>query len=178
MDRRRISRDLRRAQRDPGGMAAEGREPVAAAGRRDRARGPWRRAQRELALVLGARAEVRDGRRAPVSLRLVDFLKLLLLALLLVAAAPLFAAEKIVASRVWPSQEYTRVTLESAHAVKYQYFFVTDPQRLVVDLEGVDLGAELKALPDRIGADDPYIRTVRVGLNRPNVVRVVFDLRT
>ena len=98
--------------------------------------------------------------------------------LLLVAAAPLFAAEKIVSTRVWPSQEYTRVTIESAHAVKYQTFFVSDPQRLVVDLEGVDLGAELKALPARIGADDPYIKTVRVGLNRPHVVRVVFDLRT
>jgi len=79
---------------------------------------------------------------------------------------------------VWPAQEYTRVTLESAHPLRHRFFFVDDPQRLVVDLEGVDLGPELKALPEKVGNDDPYIKAVRVGVNRPNVVRVVFDLRT
>ena len=94
------------------------------------------------------------------------------------AAVPAFAAEKILASRVWPAKEYTRVTLESARQVKHQFFFVSNPQRLVVDLEGVELDAELKALPAKVGADDPYIQSVRVAVNRPNVVRVVFDLRT
>jgi len=79
---------------------------------------------------------------------------------------------------VWPAQEYTRVTIESAHALNHQFFFVGNPERLVVDLEGVDLNDELKALPSRVGADDPYIQAVRVGVNRPNVVRVVFDLKT
>ena len=121
---------------------------------------------------------MRDARGAGFSVSVVEFLKLLFLVLLLLAATPLLAAQKIVASRVWPSQEYTRVTLESAHAVKFQTFFVSGPQRLVVDLDGVELNAELKTLPTRIGDADPYIRTVRVGLNRPGVVRVVFDLRT
>ena len=84
----------------------------------------------------------------------------------------------VVSSRVWPAQEYTRVTLESAHAIKHQFFFVNNPERLVVDLEGVELNDELKALPSRVGANDPYIQAVRVGINRPNVVRVVFDLKT
>ena len=89
-----------------------------------------------------------------------------------------WAGEQILASRVWPAQEYTRVTLESARALKHQYFFVNNPERLVVDLEGVELGEELKALPGKVGANDPYIQAVRVGINRPNVVRVVFDLKT
>jgi len=88
------------------------------------------------------------------------------------------AGEKIVASRVWPAEEYTRVTLESARPVKHTWFFVSDPERLVVDLEGVELDAELKALPSKVGESDPYIKAVRVAVNRPNVVRVVFDLRT
>ncbi|HZZ91348.1 MAG TPA: N-acetylmuramoyl-L-alanine amidase [Usitatibacter sp.] len=121
---------------------------------------------------------MRDAARREFSVPVVAFLKFLAVVVLLLAAAPLMAAERIVATRVWPSQEYTRVTIESAHAVKYQTFFVSAPQRLVVDLEGVELGPELKSLPDRIGPDDPYIRTVRVGFNRPSVVRVVFDLRT
>jgi N-acetylmuramoyl-L-alanine amidase len=108
----------------------------------------------------------------------IGFLKYLVIAALLLAAYPAFAAERILASRVWPAQEYTRVTLESAHKLDEQHFFLDDPLRLVVDLEGVDLDAELKALPSRVAADDPYIKAVRVAINRPNVVRIVFDLRT
>ncbi|HET7730620.1 MAG TPA: N-acetylmuramoyl-L-alanine amidase [Usitatibacter sp.] len=96
----------------------------------------------------------------------------------LLVALPALAAEKILASRVWPAAEYTRVTLESARPLKHQFFFVENPARLVVDLEDVDLGAELKGLAARIGDKDPYIQSVRVGLNRPGVARVVFDLRT
>jgi N-acetylmuramoyl-L-alanine amidase len=61
--------------------------------------------------------------------------------------------------------------------VKHTFFSMANPDRLVIDLEGVDLGDELKALPAKIGEADPYIQAVRVAVNRPNVVRVVFDLR-
>jgi N-acetylmuramoyl-L-alanine amidase len=101
-----------------------------------------------------------------------------LLAAALLAAGAALAAEKIVSSRVWPAEEYTRVTLESARPIKHQFFFVSNPQRLVVDLEGAELEGELKALPSKVGANDPYIAAVRVGVNRPNVVRIVFDLKT
>ena len=36
----------------------------------------------------------------------------------------------------------------------------------------------LKVEAAKVGANDPYIQSVRVGVNRPNVVRVVFDLKT
>ncbi len=78
---------------------------------------------------------------------------------------------------MWPAEEYTRVTIEAAQPVKHQFFFVKDPERLVVDLEGVDLGNELKALPGKVADTDPYIRSVRVAVNRPGVVRIVFDLK-
>ncbi len=109
---------------------------------------------------------------------IAGFLKFLLFALALIVATAPFAAERVLASRVWPAQEYTRVTLESARPVAHQFFFVTNPQRLVVDLEGVELDAELKGLPGKVGDNDPYIQAVRVAVNRPNVVRIVFDLRT
>ncbi len=95
---------------------------------------------------------------------------------MLLAAAPVLAAG-LLASRVWPAEEYTRVTLEAARPVKHQFFFVKDPERLVVDLEGVDLDDELKALPGKVAETDPYIRSVRVAVNRPGVVRIVFDLK-
>ena len=105
-------------------------------------------------------------------------LRLLLLAAALALAGASLAGEKVIASRVWPAQEYTRVTIESEKAIRHQFFFVASPERLVVDLEGVDLNEELKGLPAKVGSDDPYIQTVRVGVNRPNVVRIVFDLKT
>jgi N-acetylmuramoyl-L-alanine amidase len=110
--------------------------------------------------------------------RLARLARRLLLTGFLAGALAAHAADAILSSRVWPAQEYTRVTLESARPVKHQYFFVKDPERLVVDLEGVDLNEALKGLPAKVGSDDPYIQTVRVGRNRPNVVRVVFDLKT
>jgi N-acetylmuramoyl-L-alanine amidase len=73
------------------------------------------------------------------------------------------------------------VTFEAppgAAPFKFQHFFVKDPARLVLDLENVELGDALRTLANKVGADDPYIKSVRVGLNRPNVVRVVLDLKT
>ncbi len=52
-----------------------------------------------------------------------------------------------------------------------------DPERLVLDLEGVDIDDELRSVVGKVREDDPYIRQVRVAVNRPGVVRVVFDLK-
>ena len=84
----------------------------------------------------------------------------------------------MIASRVWPAQEYTRVTFETAKPVRHQFFTVPDPARLVLDLEGVSLDAELKSIVGKVREDDPYIKQVRVAVNRPNVARVVFDLKS
>ena len=98
----------------------------------------------------------------------------LLLSLLSPAVA---RANQILAVRVWPAQDYTRVTLENDTNLKTSHFIIKDPERLVVDIEGVDLNPELKSLVAKIASNDPYIRQVRVGQNRPSVVRLVFDLK-
>ena len=53
-----------------------------------------------------------------------------------------------------------------------------DPERLVLDLEGVDLGPALAELNNKVAAGDPYIDKLRVARNRPGVVRLVLDLKT
>ncbi len=83
----------------------------------------------------------------------------------------------LLAVRVWPAEDYTRVTLENDSDLKASHFIVKDPERLVVDIEGIDLNPELKGLVAKIQSNDPYIRQVRVGQNRPQVVRLVFDLK-
>ena len=98
--------------------------------------------------------------------------------LLLSVLSPLpAAAAQILAVRVWPADDYTRVTLENDSDLKATHFIVPDPQRLVVDIEGLTLSPTLKSLVAKIESEDPYIKQVRVGQNRPNVVRLVFDLK-
>jgi N-acetylmuramoyl-L-alanine amidase len=86
-------------------------------------------------------------------------------------------AAQILAVRVWPAEDYTRVTLENDTNLKTSHFIVKDPERLVVDIEGLELNPTLKQLVAKIQSNDPYIKQVRVGQNRPNVVRLVFDLK-
>lgn len=86
-------------------------------------------------------------------------------------------AVKILSARVWPAADYTRVTLESKEPVKYTHFMVPNPDRLVLDLENVELSKVLEGLSGKIAGDDPYVKSVRVGRFKPGVVRVVFDLK-
>jgi N-acetylmuramoyl-L-alanine amidase len=87
------------------------------------------------------------------------------------------AAITVSAVRVWPSQDYTRLTLESTQAIHYNLFTLQNPDRLVVDLEDVDLHGALEELVSKIGADNPQIKGVRIGYFKPGVVRLVLDLR-
>jgi N-acetylmuramoyl-L-alanine amidase len=97
--------------------------------------------------------------------------------LLSVLVPQLSYASQILAVRVWPADEYTRVTLEGDVELKATQFLVKDPLRMVVDIEGLELNSTLKEIIAKIQPDDPYIKQVRVGQNRPNVVRLVFDLK-
>lgn len=98
--------------------------------------------------------------------------------LLLSVFSPLPAsANQILAVRVWPAPEYTRVTLENDTDLKTEHFLIPDPPRLVVDIDGLGLSPTLKSLVAKIEPNDPFIKQVRVGQNRPNVVRLVFDLK-
>jgi N-acetylmuramoyl-L-alanine amidase len=94
----------------------------------------------------------------------------------LLSPFPAFASQ-ILAVRVWPSEDYTRVTLENDTNLKTNHFLLKNPDRLVVDVEGIDLNPTLKSLIAKIQPNDPYIQQVRVGQNKPNVVRLVFDLK-
>lgn len=87
-------------------------------------------------------------------------------------------AMELSAARLWPSPDYTRMTLEAAQPVAHRYFTLSNPERLVIDLEGVENNALLGDLANQLDANDPYISAIRVGINRPGVMRVVLDLKT
>ena len=193
MARSRISGSLQRDQYLSGGVAGEGRGTVASAGPEDHVEfdscaGP-RSAYRSSIIAgpanvvgtdeqpygIGRIQNVTVARHENFSRRTFLSLPLILSPLL---ARDADAATKVSSARVWPANEYTRVTFESAFALKVQHFFVKDPERLVIDIENVEMGPALKELAAKIGTNDPYIQSVRVGVNRTNVIRVVLDLRT
>ncbi|WP_413499291.1 N-acetylmuramoyl-L-alanine amidase AmiC [Buttiauxella gaviniae] len=97
--------------------------------------------------------------------------------LLSVSQVGLAASSLVVAVRVWPASSYTRVTLESNKELKYKQFALSNPDRVVVDIEGVNLNSVLKGISGQIRADDPFIKSARVGQFDPQTVRMVFELK-
>src|SRR5438270_611841 len=87
------------------------------------------------------------------------------------------SATSILAVRVWPAADYTRVTLEYSDTLKFSQFLLKDPYRLVVDLDGVEFNSVLQSLPNKISESDPYIKLIRAGRFKPGVVRLVIELK-
>ncbi len=87
------------------------------------------------------------------------------------------AAGGVLAVRTWPAPDYTRVTLELNSELKAEHFTLENPHRMVVDIDGLRLSPALESLVRDIKPDDPYIASLRVGQNRPDVVRIVIDLK-
>ena len=105
-----------------------------------------------------------------------DVLKLGTLVLLL-GVQHIARGASIVAVRVWPSKDYTRLTIESDGEIKTRQFFIAEPPRLAVDIEGIDLIPALRELVAKVKPDDPNISGIRVGQNTLGVVRLVIDLK-
>ncbi|MEX1074004.1 MAG: N-acetylmuramoyl-L-alanine amidase [Burkholderiales bacterium] len=87
------------------------------------------------------------------------------------------AQAQVIATRIWPARDYTRVTFESRAALDYSMFALRNPERLVLDLNAEDAAGLIAELQSKVAAEDPYISVLRVGLNRPGVTRVVLDLK-
>ncbi len=83
----------------------------------------------------------------------------------------------VLSVRVWPAADYTRVTLEHDAPLKFTHFTVENPDRLVVDIEGVEFNSVLDSLARKIATDDPYIKLLRAGRFKPGVVRLVIELK-
>jgi N-acetylmuramoyl-L-alanine amidase len=96
---------------------------------------------------------------------------------LLVSPVGRAADSSLLAVRVWPADDYSRITLEGKADFRFTQFIVKNPERLVIDLEGIELNSVLSSLPDKVLESDPYIKLIRAGLNRPGVVRVVVELK-
>ncbi len=96
---------------------------------------------------------------------------------LTLSAPQLARGAGIVAVRLWPAREYTRVTIESDRILQARHSLFEAPYRLTVDIDGLELDTALRELVGQVRPDDPFIQGVRVGQFQPRVVRLVFDLK-
>ena len=96
---------------------------------------------------------------------------------LLLSELDLAWGAKILGVRVWPSEDYTRITLESDTPLPITQQILTNPDRLVVDVQGLELNPTLKDLVAKVKPNDPYVSQIRVGQFQPGIVRLVFDLK-
>lgn len=101
---------------------------------------------------------------------------------LILSVSPLAGAvaklPSVLAVRIWPSADYTRVTLEYDAPLKYTHFVIENPDRLVVDIEGVEFNSVLDSLANKLATDDPNIKVLRAGRFKPGVVRLVMELKS
>jgi len=97
--------------------------------------------------------------------------------ILALGPAQLAWGAQLMAVRVWPAKDYTRVTLESDTPLTAKHFMMSNPYRLVIDIDGLELSPQLRELVRKVRADDPYIAGVRAGQYQPRVVRLVLDLK-
>jgi N-acetylmuramoyl-L-alanine amidase len=86
-------------------------------------------------------------------------------------------ATPVSSARVWPAQDYTRITLESAAPLQFQLLQLKNPDRLALDVEDLAVTSALEELNTKIGTSDPYVKSVRIGRFKPGTVRLVFDLK-
>jgi N-acetylmuramoyl-L-alanine amidase len=96
---------------------------------------------------------------------------------LLLTRAHLASGATIMAVRIWPAPDYSRVTIESDGELKAKPLYISNPPRLAVDIEGIELNPALKELVAKVQADDPNIAGIRVGQYSAGIVRLVIDLK-
>jgi N-acetylmuramoyl-L-alanine amidase len=96
---------------------------------------------------------------------------------LLLGAQHIARGATILAVRVWPAPDYTRVTIESDGLLVSRQIMVADPPRLAIDIPGIELNPALRELVAKVKSDDPFIAGIRVGQASPSGVRLVIDLK-
>ncbi|WP_294963027.1 N-acetylmuramoyl-L-alanine amidase [uncultured Gilliamella sp.] len=84
---------------------------------------------------------------------------------------------QVIAVRVWPSSTYTRITLESNIGLNYKRSSLKNPERIVIDINNVNLNTILKTIPSKVLNHDPYIKSIRVLQLDPKTVRIMIELK-
>ncbi len=96
---------------------------------------------------------------------------------LLLGAQQIAWGASVVAVRIWPADEYTRITIESDGKLEVLQTMVDDARHLAVDIEGLDLVDGLGNLSSKLRSDDPNIGSISVKSHGKGVVRLNLNLK-
>ncbi len=87
------------------------------------------------------------------------------------------ASVRLAAARLWPSNEYTRLTLETNEGIRHRLRLLKNPDRLVIDLDNFTMNPELQKLAQRVSrGHDRYLKNIRFGTPEAGNLRMVLDL--
>ncbi len=75
--------------------------------------------------------------------------------------------------RLWTAPDHTRLVFDLNKSINYKVFPLHHPERIVIDVEGVRLKADL----NRLEIPDPVISSVRHGSPEKGVLRIVLDVK-
>ena len=104
-------------------------------------------------------------------------ISLFLVLFLLIIAGNAYSKNDVNATRIWPSQEYTRITIESIAPLNNDQMILKNPERIVIDLKSITINDAIKSLPSQLSENDPNIKKIRVAQFTPSVTRIVIDLK-
>lgn len=90
--------------------------------------------------------------------------------LALAGSAPASATE-VRAARIWESPEYTRAVFDLGGSVDYKLFVLSDPARIVIDLEDSTLARDYV-----VPAGKGVVKALRSGRPTPKDLRIVLDV--
>jgi len=97
--------------------------------------------------------------------------------LLLLGAPHIARGASMLAVRMWPSKDYTRVTIESDWKLQTTQFRLSNPDRFVVDIKDMLLNEQFQKMATLVQTSDPFVSAIRVGQFQEDTVRIVFDLK-
>ncbi|OUT97736.1 MAG: hypothetical protein CBC01_05205 [Betaproteobacteria bacterium TMED41] len=89
-----------------------------------------------------------------------------------------YSSFEVLAVRIWPAKDHTRIAIEHKQKnLKIQTFILKNPERLVVDLKESNLISSFKNIISSLNYKDSYLGNIRVGQFNKNTLRVVFELK-
>ncbi len=75
--------------------------------------------------------------------------------------------------RLWTAPDHTRLVFDLNRTISYEVFRLHAPERIVIDMRD----ARLKADIGKLDIPDPVVKKLRHGSPKPNVLRVVLDVK-
>lgn len=97
--------------------------------------------------------------------------------LVLLGASAQACAARVVAVRLWPAQDYTRLTIESDALLKARPQLAADGLSLTLELEGIDLLDNLRERVGQIPAQDPNLASIQAQGGPGHQVRLLLRLK-